>query len=246
MSENTHQEFTIILPCYNEAHRLSLSLPNLFKWRKEFEKSHLCTVKVFLANDGCTDETLALAQKISQNEPHFSITGYNKNQGRGAVLQNAFLQVSASSLFALYMDSDLATDLKHVHNIWTLHTRHKEKLMVCGNRYFPGNKLKRPLLRKIWSWGWRKFVSTLFWRKLPDTQCGFKSLSFDLIQEVMGPLAIKGFVADVEMVLRATAVGARIHSLDIDWEEKKGSTIRWSTVFKMLLELKVLRFDVKI
>jgi glycosyltransferase involved in cell wall biosynthesis len=245
MSTNFIEEFTIVLPCYNEAHRIGLSLPELFEWRKSFEESHKCHVKILLANDGCTDNTLELAKNMSVGEKNFDIVGYEVNQGRGAVLKVAFGLASPKSLFVLYMDSDLATDLKHVHDVWALYKEKQNKLMVCGNRYFPGNNLKRPLLRQIWSWGWKKFLTVLFWRKLPDTQCGFKALSYDLVEPIMNHLEIKGFVADVEMVIRAANEGAEIKSIDIQWVEKKGSTIRWSTVFKMLGELKILKLNLK-
>ncbi len=241
----TVSEITIVLPCYNEAHRLALSLPEFFAWRKSFQASNNCQVNVFLANDGCTDNTVSLAKELASNESNFEICGYERNQGRGAALKLAFGLAPKNSLFVMYMDSDLATDLKHVQEIYDLFLKQPHSLLICGNRYFKGNNLHRPLLRKVWSWGWRTFVSTLFLRKLPDSQCGFKAISPDLIEPVMIPLKIKGFVADIEIILRTWAAGAEIKSININWVEKKGSTIRWSTVFKMLLELKELKLNVK-
>jgi glycosyltransferase involved in cell wall biosynthesis len=232
---------TVILPCYNEAHRLALSLPDLFSWREKFQESHNCTVKILLANDGCTDGTVELAKKLAHDQKDFDIVGYEKNQGRGAALKVAFSTASARSLFVLYMDADLATDLRHVHDVWLRYKEQRTKLMLCGNRYFAGNNLHRPFIRQLWSWGWKRFLSLLFWKRLPDTQCGFKALSYDIVPAVVGELQIKGFVADVEMVLRAWEAGAKVESLNIFWEEKKGSTIRWSTLLVMLKELRVLK-----
>lgn len=244
-SSRVNLEFTIVLPCYNESHRLRLALPELYIWRKNFEDQNNCSVKIFLANDGCTDSTIELAKELSAGEKNFEIAGYEKNQGRGQVLKTVFSLTKPSSLFVLYMDADLATDLKHIQDVLNIYLTKKHKLVVCGNRYYSGSSLKRPLLRKIWSWGWRTFVCTLFWKKLPDTQCGFKAFSQDLVDPVMKQLKIKGFVADVEMILRAWEAGAEVRSLNIDWVEKKGSTIRWSTVFKMIGELKTLRLNLK-
>lgn len=248
MSNNTPleswTEITVVLPCYNESHRLALSLPEFFAWRKSFQNHNSCRVNVILANDGCTDGTVDLAKELAKNEENFRICGYDQNQGRGSALKLAFSLASQKSLFVLYMDSDLATDLKHVQDVYEIFLKRPHSLLLCGNRYFKESQLKRPLLRKIWSWGWRTFVSMLFLRKLPDSQCGFKAISPDLIIPVMTPLKIKGFVADVEIILRTWAVGAKVQSLNISWVEKKGSTIRWSTVFKMLLELKELKLNV--
>jgi len=238
-------EITIVLPCYNESHRLALSLPEFFAWRKSFQSMNACKVNVFLANDGCTDGTVALAKELAANESNFEICGYERNQGRGAALKLSFALAPKTSLFVMYMDSDLATDLRHVQDVYQLFLKQPHSLLVCGNRYFKGNQLQRPLLRKIWSWGWRTFVSALFLRKLPDSQCGFKAMSSDLVLPVMSPLKIKGFVADIEIILRTWAAGAEIKSININWVEKKGSTIRWSTVFKMLLELKELKLNIR-
>lgn len=242
---NFNREFTIVLPCYNESHRLALSLPDLFQWRHQFQKQNNCLVRIMLANDGCTDGTVELAKELAHGEINFDIIGYAKNQGRGAVLKAAFPQSSPQSLFVLYMDADLATDLKHVHEVYDLFLKQPQKLVICGNRYFKESGLKRPLLRKIWSWGWRSFLSLLFLKKLPDTQCGFKALSYDLIHPVISQLRIKGFVADVEIILRAWSIDAEVRSVNVSWVEKKGSTIRWGTILKMLFELKDLKLNLE-
>lgn len=241
--DHSTQSFSIVLPCYNEAHRIGTSLPELFEWRHNFELKNKCTVNVFLASDGCTDNTLALAREISIEEKKFSIVGYEKNKGRGAVLKHSFQLTPSDSLFVLYMDADLATDLKHVQDVYDLFIHNPSNLLVCGNRYFPESKLKRPLLRKIWSWGWRSFVCILFMQKMPDTQCGFKAISRSLIDKTVSQLQIPGFVADVEIILRAQKNKAEIKEINIDWIEKKGSTIRWSTVFKMFGEMLKLKLN---
>lgn len=249
MSQNEQghlsKEFTIVLPCYNESHRLALSLPSLFDWRQAFQKQNNCRVKIVIANDGCTDRTVELAKELAKDEQDFDILGYSENRGRGAVLKEVFPQSSQQSLFVLYMDSDLATDLKHVQEVFNAYLLKPSKLVICGNRYFLGNNLKRPLLRKIWSWGWRTFLSLLFLKKLPDTQCGFKAVSSDLIQPIIAQLHIKGFVADVEIILRSWVLKAEVRSINVSWVEKKGSTIRWSTILKMLFELKDLKLNLK-
>lgn len=237
-------EIAIILPCYNEAHRIAAALPELFFWRQKFELANSCKVYVYFANDGCRDNTTEIITQYSKNENDVKIVGYSNNQGRGKVLTVAFAEVPKSCLFALYMDADLATDLEHIRDVLELYRKEPQKLMVCGNRYYPGNDLKRPLLRQIWSWGWRSFLSTLFWRRLPDTQCGFKAFSQDIISTVVTRLKIPGFAADVEMVLRAQHLGVHVRSLDIRWVEKKGSTIRWSTVFKMFGEVLFLKRNI--
>ncbi len=235
------KEIAIILPCYNEAHRIAESLPELYNWRQKFEEKNSLKVHILFANDGCKDKTVEIITQHSKSEKNVKIVGYEKNQGRGAALKVAYSEVPPASLFALYMDADLATDLRHIQDVLNAYDKQGSKLVVCGNRYYPSNNLKRPLLRKIWSWGWRNFLSTLFWTKLPDTQCGFKAFSKDLIPNVLLQLKLPGFVADVEMILRAQNVGATIHNIDIIWTEKKGSTIRWSTVFKMFAEVLYVR-----
>lgn len=233
----TIHNFTIVMPCYNEAHRIAESLPELYNWRQEFESQNDCQVHVIFANDGSRDSTVTIVENLSRNEKNVQIVGYEKNQGRGQALKIAFAAAPLASKFTLYMDADLATDLRHVQDVYDLYCKESKPFMICGNRYYPGHELKRPLLRKIWSWGWRTFMSLLFWKKLPDTQCGFKALNAELIPAVMTHLQIKGFVADVEMVLRCVKAKAPIYSLNIAWTEKKGSTIRWSTILKMLGEV---------
>ena len=81
----------IVVPCYNEAKRLNLSL------MQEFGRGTLST-ELLLVNDGSRDETLELIERLHVSNPRrFSFLHLAKNSGKAeAVRQGLLLALVAS------------------------------------------------------------------------------------------------------------------------------------------------------
>lgn len=80
---------SIVIPCFNEAE----SLPALGS-RLPAVLDLLCRryadVRVLLVDDGSTDATPLMLQKLAAQEPRYTVMTHHKNQGLGAALRTGF------------------------------------------------------------------------------------------------------------------------------------------------------------
>lgn len=96
-------EFTIIIPVYNEQN-------NLLKVEKElidYLKIALISSQILFINDGSTDSSKELIEKICQRNTAFTAIHFTKNFGLSAVLKAGFDNVNTK--FIGYIDADLQT-----------------------------------------------------------------------------------------------------------------------------------------
>jgi glycosyltransferase involved in cell wall biosynthesis len=99
---------SIVFPAYNEVNFLDSAVEKASAALDKFTHSY----EILIAEDGSTDGTAEHAEEIAQKNPQVKHIHRDARQGRGKALNNAFKQ-SRGEVF-VYMDLDLATDLKHL------------------------------------------------------------------------------------------------------------------------------------
>jgi glycosyltransferase involved in cell wall biosynthesis len=97
---------SVVLPAYNEADKLEGAVTEISQALKETGYRF----EIIIAEDGSTDGTAERAEELMQNYSFVRHIHREKRLGRGTALNNAFKQRSGDVL--VYMDLDLATDLK--------------------------------------------------------------------------------------------------------------------------------------
>ena len=97
---------SIVLPAYNEADKLEAAVTKISQALKETGYPY----EIVIAEDGSTDGTAERAEELAQKYSFVRHIHREKRLGRGTALNNAFKQCRGEVL--VYMDLDLATDLK--------------------------------------------------------------------------------------------------------------------------------------
>ena len=99
---------TLVIPCYNEAD----TLPYLDKTLQRFadKGAALFDLHYVLVDDGSSDETWALLQKLFGQRERFSLIRHDANMGIAAALITGFRQVQTAYLAALDADCTFAPD----------------------------------------------------------------------------------------------------------------------------------------
>lgn len=109
---NQAMQFSIVVPAYNGADHIEAALHRLLTLN-----AHGFAYQVIVVDDASTDNTLAIAQRLTHQYPHLTVIGSAKNGGPG-IARNLGVQHSQGA-WVLFVDSDdqLVPDaLVQLHN----------------------------------------------------------------------------------------------------------------------------------
>jgi len=234
-------QLTIVVPAYNEAARLGLSLTKIVEYLdRNFESSELIVV-----DDGSTDETAGVAETSTADSASVTtrVIRYEQNRGKGYAVRLGLLAAAAE--VALFSDADLSTPITESPKL-VEPIRSGEFDMTFGSR-----ALDRSLIGVHQPWrreqGGRLFnliVRTATGLPFWDTQCGFKAFRMTVCRPLIEAAQIDRFGFDVELVYVAHLAGLRLSEVPVRWDNdaaSKVSVIRDS--FQMVGEVQRVRRD---
>ncbi len=188
----------VVIPCYNEAERLSgVDF-------KDFAHKNLGYQLCFV-NDGSTDNTLEVLQEMRKgNEDTISIYNCEKNGGKAeAVRQGVLHLVKDTQLdYIGYLDADLSTDFRDFDDlVKTL--QGSEFKIVSGSRMSRmGANITKESARKIISKTINLIIRNILGMPFNDTQCGAKIMHRDIIENMFTKKFITKWLFDVEIFMR--------------------------------------------
>ena len=189
-------ELTVLMPCLNEAPTLPACIRNA---RTYFSRSGI-SGEVLVADNGSTDDSVAIAQAEGARVVHVPARGY------GAAL-SAGIQ-SARGKFIIMGDADASYDFSKLHAF--MDALRGGGQLVMGNR-FSGGILPgaMPPLHRYLGNPVLSFIGRLFFRSpIRDFHCGLRG--FDRQSMLDLDLNSAGMEFASEMVVKATLNGLRV------------------------------------
>jgi glycosyltransferase involved in cell wall biosynthesis len=94
------QSLAVVMPCFNERPTIEAIVGRVL--------ASPFTAQLVIVDDGSTDGTRELLQKLSPTDARIQVFEQNPNQGKGAALRRGFSMVTAP--FAIVQDADLEYD----------------------------------------------------------------------------------------------------------------------------------------
>jgi glycosyltransferase involved in cell wall biosynthesis len=142
--------------------------------------------------------------------------------GRGAALNNAFKQCSGEVL--VYMDLDLATDLKYLKSlVQSISVEGYD--FATGSRMLPDSVVKRTRSRTISSKTYNFLVRHMLGSKLMDHQCGFKAFKKEPLLKMLDEIEATHWFWDTEIMVRAHRRGYKIKEIAVEWKSGKDTKV---------------------
>jgi glycosyltransferase involved in cell wall biosynthesis len=222
----------IVMPCYNEAARLDLAAFDAFFGR--------CSdVTLLMVDDGSTDETPLLIERLRQRHPRRVLTlRLGENVGKAeAVRRGMELAIRRRATLAGYWDADLATPLEAILRFREVFAERPELLLVMGSRVaLLGRDIRRSWRRHLLG---RAFATAASWAlgfSVYDTQCGAKLLRVtrQTAELFRRPFATR-WIFDVEILQRilnatdGTDAGGVLYEYPLErWHEVRGTRLKTS------------------
>jgi glycosyltransferase AglD len=231
---NVNVQFTVVLPAYNEVDYLQQAVEKTIQALNLFTQSY----EVIIAEDGSTDGTAERAEELSRQNPNVRHIHREKRLGRGTALNNAFTQSNGEIL--VYMDLDLATDLKYLKPLVEAITVEGYDFST-GSRMLRESKAERTFSRSLSSKTYNFLVRHMLGSKLRDHQCGFKAFKREPLMKIIDDVQATHWFWDTELLVRAQRTGYKVKEIGVDWKSGKATKVNlfkdsWS-MFRQIMGL---------
>jgi dolichyl-phosphate beta-glucosyltransferase len=210
---------SIIIPAYNEAARLSRTLPVIF----DYVDREIPGSEVIVVDDGSTDETVAVAlegfERAGRVYP--SLIRVEHNRGKGNAVRQGLL--AARAPIALYSDADFSTPITEMPKLVNTILRDGCDL-AFGSRALDRSligvhqTMRREMGGRVFNRLVRVATRLPFW----DTQCGFKAFRLSTCRPIIEASMIDGFGFDVEMLFVAHLAGLHLKEVAVRWDHYAG------------------------
>ncbi|MCJ8331526.1 MAG: glycosyltransferase family 2 protein [Lentisphaeria bacterium] len=233
-------ELTVIIPCYNEAKRLS-GFFDLIEANRELDWEWL------FINDGSKDNTVELIEQHAAGNDKIRLHSLDKNSGKGKAVRTGLLEAKGDIVG--FVDADLAASPLIMKRLLKNEKLQDKSSVLIGIRLkTQESNVDRKWYRHYMGRVFQTLVSVISGLTVYDTQCGFKFMHKSLAEDIASKMQCDGFCFDVELLMIANRLGYFIDEQMIDWEEKGDSKVRpWHIVqmfFDILKISKRVRRDV--
>ena len=205
-NQNGTVQVSVVLPAYNEVEYLQPAVEKTIQTLNLFTQSY----EVIIAEDGSTDGTAERAEELSQQNSKVRHIHREKRLGRGTALNNAFKQSNGEVL--VYMDLDLATDLKYLKPLVEAITVEGYDFST-GSRMLRESKAERTFSRSISSKTYNFLVRHMLGSKLHDHQCGFKAFKREPLMQIIDKVEATHWFWDTELLVRAQRKGYKVKEI---------------------------------
>lgn len=211
---------SIIIPAFNEEHRILPSLETLVAFCEEnFEQYEIICV-----DDGSDDGTW---EKITHAglSPHIRAYRLNANQGKGAAVKYGMLR--ATGRFKFFTDADLPYALEaFIRAMDTFKSENCDVVVGARELYGRFNSNRTGVLRRTASSLFSTITAKLVRIEFKDTQCGFKGFGKDAAKNIFSNLQTSGYAFDVEIFALARIFEMKVCRVPVELVKSKGSKIR--------------------
>jgi len=214
-------KLSIIIPAYNEEKGIAKALQEIDKYTKQQNYEY----EIIVVNDGSKDRTAEVVQKMMPQIKGLRLIDNTKNHGKGFVVKQGLLE--AKGEIRLFTDADNSTSIDQVEKMWPEFENGYD--IVIGSRDVKGATLEppQPWYRRILGNVFNLFVQTSLglWG-IWDTQCGFKALNKDSVQNVLPKCKIDRWAFDPEILALAKKQGFKIKEVPVHWINRAQSRVK--------------------
>ena len=229
---------SLVIPAYNESARLPATLQavlSLLRSRSE-------AFEVLVVDDGSTDDTAELVQRLCREASEVRLLRHPTNFGKGAAVRNGML--NARGEYILFTDADLSAPIVEAERL--LEPLKNGYDVAFGSRGLRPEWINQRQSRFREAAGrlfnfWTRGIAGLDFR---DTQCGFKAFSRQAAETIFARQRISGFGFDVEVLYLARKFGYRVLEVPVHWAHSEGSTVHMlRDSVRMFLDLLRIRWN---
>ncbi len=217
---------SVVVPFFNPGDALAPTMRRLVDVLDASGYSY----EVIAVSDGSTDGS---EQSVIGLHPRLHVDVAERNRGKGAALRRGFAQSRGAHVAFIDADGDIDPSFVVDYLKAAIVGGHP---VVYADKRHAGSVNPSTTRRRVISWTFSTFVTTLFALEARDTQTGCKVLRRDALAEVFPFLCEDGFALDLELFValrRAGRTGSLGMPVSLN-ERLAGSTVSTRTMVRTL------------
>lgn len=196
--------------------------------------------EILLIDDGSSDKTLQIAQKLEREQAHIRVVSLHPNRGYGAALRAGFEY--AKYKYIVFTDGDLQFDFSEVDKF----IKKIDKAdIVIGFR--KKRKDKNIFIRLLLMYLLKVWDFLLFRFYVKDIDCGFKMFRHGAVEQLL-PLRSEGAMITTEILAKARVKKLKVAQVGVEhfprrFGEQSGANFQ--VVVRAIFESLILWWDIK-
>ena len=220
---------SVFFPAYNEEKNLEATVLKameiLQKVAREWE--------ILIINDGSTDKTGEIAQKLAEKDGRIRVITHSPNRGYGASFKSGLYE--SQYPWIAFTDSDGQFDFSEITH-FLAKQRETGADLVIG--YYADRKVS--LGKKITSKMWEYLVFLMFGLAVRDIDCGFKLIKKEVVDKIPRLESERGAFISSEFLIKAKKEGFKIVEIPVTHYPRKagiGTGRKLNVIIKSFLDL---------
>ncbi|KAJ4777836.1 Dolichol-phosphate mannosyltransferase [Rhynchospora pubera] len=207
-------KYSIIVPTYNERLNIALITYLIFKHLRDVD------FEVIVVDDGSPDGTQDIVKQLQQvyGEDRILLRARPRKLGLGTAYYHGLKHATGD--FVVIMDADLSHHPKYLPS-FIRKQKETGANIVTGTRYVKNGGVHGwNLMRKLTSRGANVLAQTLLWPGVSDLTGSFRLYERSVLEDLVTSCVSKGYVFQMEMIVRATRKGYRVEEVPITFVDR--------------------------
>ena len=197
---NKKYSLSVFFPFYNEAPNIEATVCEALTFLPTISDDY----EVILVDDGSTDATGEIADRLAADNPLVRACHHQTNQGYGAALRTGFAAATKELVF--YTDGDGQFDIRELPLLLA-------KIEMYG--IVSGRRVNRQdsFIRRLNAFCWARLVTMLLGFRCLDVDSGFKLYRREIFEHI--ELKSTGALIDAEILSRAVHAGYTLKEVPV-------------------------------
>ncbi|HZH55303.1 MAG TPA: glycosyltransferase family 2 protein [Sphingobacteriaceae bacterium] len=167
-------DISVVIPLYNEEE----SLPELCAWIQRVTEKHGFTAEIILVDDGSTDDSWKVIERLKASAPMISGIKFRRNYGKSAALNVGF--AAAQGDVVITMDADLQDSPDEIPALYRM-IRQENFDLVSGWKKVRHDPPSKTIPTKLFNAVTRQMSGI---HNLHDFNCGLKAYRKEVIKSI--------------------------------------------------------------
>lgn len=167
-------DISVVVPLFNEEE----SLPELFAWIERVMKANNFTYEVIFVNDGSTDHSWEVIERLSRQSESVKGIKFRRNYGKSPALHCGFAQAQGDVVIT--MDADMQDSPDEIPGLYKMIKTDGYDL-VSGYKKKRYDPLSKTIPTKLFNATARKISGI---KNLHDFNCGLKAYRKDVVKNI--------------------------------------------------------------